>query len=63
METFIADENGHVGVPGCTATYPVGYTVYFLHGHFAGMEPPVPQEGGPTQPLQGDTDNETTAQQ
>lgn len=44
MEEKIADENGHVDMPGFEATYPPGTKVYFLSGQYAGHESPVEEE-------------------
>ncbi len=60
MEEYLPDKDGHVPVPGHTATYPQGYRVYFLHGEFAGMEPPeqVEESSTPTKKKQPRTEEE-----
>lgn len=57
METYIADEHGHVDVPGVQAVYPPGTKVFYQNGEYAGHESPILEEvppvetTGDTQPL------------
>jgi hypothetical protein len=57
MEEYIADENGHINVPGVQAIYPPGTRVFYVNGEYAGHETPVVTDTADTQPLtplQGD---------
>ncbi len=53
MEEYIADENGHIDVPGVQAIYPPGTHVFYVNGEYAGHETPDTADTQPLPPLQG----------
>jgi hypothetical protein len=45
METYTADSEGRIPVPGVQALYPPGTRVFYQNGEYAGHEtPPEPVE-------------------
>lgn len=57
METYIADNEGRIPLPGVQAVYPPGTRVFYQNGEYAGHESPILEEVPPvettadTQPL------------
>jgi hypothetical protein len=44
METYTADSEGRIPVPGVQALYPPGTKVFYQNGEYAGHETPVVEE-------------------
>jgi hypothetical protein len=55
MPDYIADSEGHIDVPGVTATYPPGTIVTYINGAYAGHVSPVVEANVDGLIMQGNT--------